>query len=131
MHSLKWVVLDLIGQCKTLSCFHQIHAKIVTSGLAFNDLVATNVVKFLGKSVTHFDYACDFLKQIDCRVNSFPFNMLISSYVNGEKSREAVLVYRRIVRDGFVPDMFTIPAVLKSCVKFLGNGEGRQVHGVL
>ncbi|XP_024175887.2 pentatricopeptide repeat-containing protein At4g38010 [Rosa chinensis] len=131
MHSLKWVLLDLIGKCKTLSCFKQIHAKTVTSGLACNELVATNVVNFLGKSVTHFDYACDFLKQVDWRVNSFPFNMLISGYANGENAGEAVLVYRRIVRDGFMPDMFTIPAVLKSCVKFLGMGEGRQVHGVV
>ncbi|KAL6131961.1 hypothetical protein ACLB2K_070333 [Fragaria x ananassa] len=131
MQSLKWVLLDLLAQCKTMTCFKQIHAKIETSGLACNDLVATNVVKFLGKSATHFDYACDFLKQLDYRVSSFPFNMLISSYGNGEKSREAVLVYRRIVRDGFVPDMFTIPAVLKCCVKFLGKGEGRQVHGVV
>ncbi|KAL6127075.1 hypothetical protein ACLB2K_075119 [Fragaria x ananassa] len=131
MQSLKWVLLDLLAQCKTMTCFKQIHAKIETSGLACNDLVATNVVKFLAKSATHFDYACEFLKQLDCRVSSFPFNMLISSYGNGEKSREAVLVYRNIVRNGFVPDMFTIPAVLKCCVKFLGKGEGRQVHGVV
>ncbi|KAL6123286.1 hypothetical protein ACLB2K_075808 [Fragaria x ananassa] len=131
MQSLKWVLLDLLAQCKTMTCFKQIHGKIETSGLACNDLVATNVVKFLGKSATHFDYACEFLKQLDCRVSSFPFNMLISSYGNGEKSREVVLVYRKIVRDGFAPDMFTIPAVLKCCVKFLGKGEGRQVHGVV
>ncbi|KAJ6748028.1 PENTATRICOPEPTIDE REPEAT-CONTAINING PROTEIN [Salix purpurea] len=30
-------------------------------------------------------------------------------------------VYRRIVKDGFLPDMFTFPAVLKSCAKLCGD----------
>ncbi|XP_007217925.2 pentatricopeptide repeat-containing protein At4g38010 [Prunus persica] len=131
MHSLKWVLLDLIDRCSGLRCFKQIHAQIVTSGLACNDLVANNVVGFLVKNVNSVDYACDFFKQVDWRVSSFPFNTLISGYANGDKPGAAVLVYRRIVRDGFVPDMYTVPAVLKSCVKFLGKGEGRQVHGVV
>ncbi|KAL3570325.1 hypothetical protein D5086_027574, partial [Populus alba] len=37
----------------------------------------------------------------------------------------------RIVKDGFLPDMFTFPAVLKSCEKFMGVDEGRQVHRLI
>ncbi|GAV61831.1 PPR domain-containing protein/PPR_1 domain-containing protein/PPR_2 domain-containing protein, partial [Cephalotus follicularis] len=33
--------------------------------------------------------------------------------------------------DGFLPDTYTFPAVLKSCAKFVGSNEGRQVHGVI
>ncbi|KAH8486351.1 hypothetical protein H0E87_025383 [Populus deltoides] len=39
--------------------------------------------------------------------------------------KTAFLVYRRIVEDGFLPYMFTFPAVLKSCAKFMA------VHGVI
>ena len=35
------------------------------------------------------------------------------------------------MKDGFLPDMFTFPAVLKSCAKFMGVDEGRQVHGLI
>ena len=35
------------------------------------------------------------------------------------------------MEDGFLPYMFTFPAVLKSCAKFMAVDEGRQVHGVI
>ncbi|TQD81669.1 hypothetical protein C1H46_032765 [Malus baccata] len=131
MNSTKWVLLDMINKCSGFRSFKQIHAQILASGLASNDLVASSVVGFLGKSVTSVDYACDFLKQLDWRESSFPFNLLISGCASGDAPRAAFLAFRRIVRDGFSPDMFTVPAVMKSCVKFSGKGEGRQVHGVV
>ncbi|KAM1054548.1 hypothetical protein ACFX2I_001886 [Malus domestica] len=131
MNYTKWVLLDMINKCSGFRSFKQIHAQILASGLASNDLVASSVVGFLGKSVTSVDYACDFLKQVDWRESSFPFNLLISGCASGDAPRAAFLAFKRIVRDGFSPDMFTVPAVMKSCVKFSGKGEGRQVHGVV
>lgn len=131
MHSSKWVVLDYIRRCKNWRSFKQIHAHLLTTGLVSNDLVANNVVEYFGKSVGVVDYACDFLKHLDCRSSSFPFNTMISGYAASETPRAAVWVYRRIVSDGFLPDTFTFPAVLKSCSKFLGIKEGRQVHSVI
>ncbi|KAF3433051.1 hypothetical protein FNV43_RR24153 [Rhamnella rubrinervis] len=131
MHSLKWVLLDSIRRCNSLRYFKQLHAQLLTTGLFYDALFANCAVEYFGKYVGDFDYACDFLKQLDWRLSSFPFNTLISGYVASNMPREAVWAYRRILRDGFVPDMYTLPAVLKSCTKFLGIGEGRQVHGMV
>lgn len=133
MHSSKWVLLDYIRRCNNWKSFQQIHAHLLTTGLVYNDLISNSVVEYFGKSVGVVDYvyACDFLRHLDWRTSSFPFNTMISGYAASDMPKGAVLVYRRIVRDGFMPDKFTFPAVLKSCAKFLGIGEGRQVHGVI
>ncbi|EXC11897.1 hypothetical protein L484_005358 [Morus notabilis] len=132
MHSSKWAVLDYIRRCNNWRSFKQIHAYLLTTGLVYNDLIVNSVVEYFGRpSASVVDYACDFLKHLDWRSNSFPFNTMISGYTGSEMPKAAVLVYRRIVRDGFMPDTFTFPAVLKSCTKFLGIREGRQVHSVI
>jgi pentatricopeptide repeat protein len=130
-HSLKWVLLDSIQRCKKLKIFKKIHAQLITSGVVSNDFVVNRVVEFFAKGPNFVDYACDFLSEYDWKVSSFPFNALVSGYAIGDRPKTAFLVYRRIVKDGFLPDMFTFPAVLKSCAKFVGIGEGRQVHGVI
>ncbi|CAJ1977176.1 unnamed protein product [Sphenostylis stenocarpa] len=121
--SLKWV-----HQCNDLRSFKQIHAHLLTSALVANDLVVTKAAIFLGKHVTDVDYPCNFLKQFDWSLSSFPCNLLISGYVSGHSPWLGILIYRWTVRNGFVPDVYTIPAVLKSCAKFSGTGEVKQFH---
>ncbi|KAE8651515.1 hypothetical protein Csa_019194 [Cucumis sativus] len=131
MFNLKWVLLDSIKDCKNLRIFRQIHAQLVTSGLVYDDFVTSKVMEFFANFVEYGDYACDYLEQGNTRLGSFPFNSLINGYVGGEFPQMAVSVYRRMVRDGFVPDMFTFPVLLKACSNFSGSREGRQVHGVV
>ena len=131
MLSRKWVLLDFIHRCNNFRFFKQIHAQLLTSGIVRDELVVNKVAEFLGKFVEFVEYGCDILKQNDWCISSFPSNLLISSYASSDMPRAAFLVYRRIVRDGFMPDRYTFPVVLKSCTKFLGSGEGRQVHGVV
>ncbi|CAJ1977111.1 unnamed protein product [Sphenostylis stenocarpa] len=126
--SLKWVLLDLIHQCNDLRSFKQIHAHLLTSALVANDLVVTKAANFLGKHVTDVQYPCNFLKQFDWGLSSFPCNLLISGYSSGHLPWLGILIYRWTVRNGFVPDVYTIPAVLKSCAKFAGTGEVKQFH---
>ncbi|XP_038889932.1 pentatricopeptide repeat-containing protein At4g38010 [Benincasa hispida] len=130
MFNLKWVLLHSVEDCKNLRIFRQIHAQLVTSGLVCDDFVTSKVIEFFANFVEYGDYACDYLKQGSTRLGSFPFNSLINGYV-GELPQLAVSVYRRMVRDGFVPDMFTFPVLLKACSNFSGSREGRQIHGVV
>ncbi|XP_021649052.2 pentatricopeptide repeat-containing protein At4g38010-like isoform X2 [Hevea brasiliensis] len=130
-YHLKSVLLDCIPTCNNLKSFKTIHAQLVTSGIVRNDLVVNRVVDFFGKSGDFVHYACGFLKQCDWRISSFPFNSLISSYAGSDRPQVAILGYRQIVRNGFSPDVYTFPAVLKSCSKFMGIGEGRQIHGIV
>lgn len=129
-HSLKWVLLDFLNRCNDLRTFKQIHAHLLTSSLASNDLVITKAANFFGKHVSEIDYACNFLKHYDWSSSSFPCNLLISGYASGDIPWAAILVYRSTVGNGFVPDVYTVPAVLKSCAKFSGIREVRQFHSV-
>ncbi|XP_058758293.1 pentatricopeptide repeat-containing protein At4g38010-like [Vicia villosa] len=127
-HSLKWVLLDLIERCNDLRSFKQIHAQLLTSTLVTNDLVVPKVANFFGKHVTDIHYPCNFLKQFDWSLSSFPCNLIISGYGSGRLPWAAILVYRWCFRNGFVPDVYTVPAILKSCAKFSGIAEVRQFH---
>ncbi|XP_057423014.1 pentatricopeptide repeat-containing protein At4g38010 [Lotus japonicus] len=129
-HSLKWVLLDFIHRCNDLRTFKQIHACLLTSAIVTNDLVITRAANFFGKNVPDIHYPCNFLKQFDWSLSSFPCNLLISGYGAGQLPWSAILVYRWVVRNGFLPDVYTLPAVLKSCAKFSGVGEVRQFHSV-
>ncbi|XP_014513699.1 pentatricopeptide repeat-containing protein At4g38010 [Vigna radiata var. radiata] len=128
--SLKLVLLDLIHKSNGLRSFKQIHAHLLTSALVANDLVVSKAAIFLGKHVTDVHYPCNFLKQFDWNLSSFPCNLLISGYASGHLPWLAILIYRWTVRNGFVPDVYTIPAVLKSCAKFYGIVEIKQFHSV-
>ncbi|KOM42476.1 hypothetical protein LR48_Vigan05g008000 [Vigna angularis] len=128
--SLKSVLLDLIHKSNGLRSFKQIHAHLLTSVLVANDLVISKAAFFLGKHVTDVHYPCNFLKQFDWNLSSFPCNLLISGYASGHLPWLAILIYRWTVRNGFVPDVYTIPAVLKSCAKFYGIVEIKQFHSV-
>ncbi|CAM8909045.1 unnamed protein product [Rhodiola kirilowii] len=68
---------------------------------------------------------------VSSKLSSFPFNSLISGYASGDSPKVAVLVYRRLVADEFVPDMYTFSVLVKACTRFVGIGEGRQVHCVV
>ncbi|XP_042961189.1 pentatricopeptide repeat-containing protein At4g38010-like [Carya illinoinensis] len=124
-------LLDFVHRCNNVRSFMQIHAQLLTSGFICDQLVVNRVAEFFGKFADFGEYGCDLLKQIDWSISSFPFNLMISGYAGSDTPRAAVLVYRRMMRNGFMPDMYTFPVVLKSCAKFLGIGEGRQVHGVV
>ncbi|KAK9292826.1 hypothetical protein L1049_020806 [Liquidambar formosana] len=127
----KCTLLDFIHRCNSFKSFKQIHAHLITSGIIRHELVVTKAVEFFGKYIDFVDYACEFLNQIDSKLSSFPYNTLIAGYASGNAPRAAVLVYRQIVRDGFSPDMYTFPVVMKACSKFSGIEEGEEVHGVV
>ncbi|XP_021908838.1 pentatricopeptide repeat-containing protein At4g38010 [Carica papaya] len=131
MRSLKRILLDYLHKCQRLRPFKQIHAQLVTGGFLRDDSVVNKAVEFFGKSANLVNYACDFLKHADGPISSFPFNTLISIYASSGRPQVAIFFHRRILKDGFVPDMYTFPAVLKSCAKFSGMGERMQLHGMV
>ncbi|KAF7813228.1 pentatricopeptide repeat-containing protein [Senna tora] len=129
-HSLRSLLLDFIHRCNDVKIFKQIHGHLLTSNLASDHFIITKVANFFGKHFSEFDYACSFLKHYDWSLSSFPCNLLIAGYGSGETPWAAILVYRSILRNGFMPDVYTVPAVLKSCAKFSGIGEVKQYHSV-
>ncbi|XP_073014012.1 pentatricopeptide repeat-containing protein At4g38010 [Typha latifolia] len=129
-HHFKSTILTLLNERISINSFNQIHALLLTSGITQDYFVLINFVKYLA-TLFHPSFAYKSLHQIHhLYPNAFPFNSLISEYAQSKKPRWAFAVYKHMFCDSIRPDKYTYPIVLKSCVKFLGFNEGRQLHGV-
>ncbi|KAL8092451.1 hypothetical protein AgCh_034654 [Apium graveolens] len=65
--------------------------------------------------------------------NVMSWAFLVSGYVHNEFDEEAFVVFRRIIREGFVPNSYAIGSILRVCYKLEGRGVGLglQVHGLV
>lgn len=59
------------------------------------------------------------------------FNVMIRSYVNNHLYCDALLVYKTMASQGFEPDNFTYPCVLKACSRMEDLRVGLQIHGAV
>ncbi|GAB2279313.1 hypothetical protein Dimus_013956 [Dionaea muscipula] len=57
------------------------------------------------------------------------WNSMISGYIKQKKSKEAVLLYKRMFFEGVFPDGFTLSVVFKGFSDLGLVGNGRQAHG--
>ncbi|CAL8127709.1 unnamed protein product [Prunus armeniaca] len=59
------------------------------------------------------------------------FNVMIRSYVNNHLYQDALLVYKTMSHNGFDPDNYTYPCVLKACSGSDNLWVGLQIHGAV
>ncbi|KAF3432890.1 hypothetical protein FNV43_RR23992 [Rhamnella rubrinervis] len=59
------------------------------------------------------------------------FNVMIRSYVNNHMYYDALLVYKTMSGNGFEPDNYTFPCVLKACSGLDNMWVGLQIHGAV
>ncbi|KAM3682093.1 hypothetical protein ACJW31_12G046000 [Castanea mollissima] len=59
------------------------------------------------------------------------FNVMIRSYVNNHLYHDALLVFKTMASQGFEPDNYTYPCVLKACSGLENLYVGLQIHGVV
>ncbi|XP_026664424.2 pentatricopeptide repeat-containing protein At4g38010 [Phoenix dactylifera] len=128
-HPLKSPLLSLLHEPVAIKSFNQIHALLLTSGFYKDSLVLAKFAELLALS-THPSSAYKVLRQIHHHPIPFVFNSLISGYARSKAPQSAFLLFKHLVGNGAPIDNHTLPAVLKSCTKFSGIGEARQLHGV-
>lgn len=59
------------------------------------------------------------------------FNVMIRSYVNNHLYDDGLLVFKTMSSDGFWPDNYTYPCVLKACSASHNLWVGLQIHGAV
>ncbi|KAB5556072.1 hypothetical protein DKX38_006981 [Salix brachista] len=59
------------------------------------------------------------------------FNVMIRSYVNNGLHQDALLVFKTMANQGFYPDNYTYPCVLKACSVSGNLWAGLQIHGAV
>ncbi|KAM0940643.1 putative tetratricopeptide-like helical domain superfamily [Dioscorea sansibarensis] len=130
--TLKSALLNLLHEPTSISSksFNQIHALLLTSPISIDYSFSLKLSQLLASFPPSFAHQA--LKRLNHHQSApFLFNTLISSYARTNTPLSAFLVYRFMLREGFRPDKYTFPVVLKSCMSFSRIGEARQVHGAI
>ncbi|CAM8957185.1 unnamed protein product [Rhodiola kirilowii] len=121
-----------ISRCRTMRDLNQIHVALIKTARIHDPLAAAEILKL--SAVSDFRdivYARKVFDDMTER-NCFSYNMMIRALVEEGEAFEAVVVFRRMRKEGVVePNQFTFPSALKGCAKGGMVGEGRQVHGLV
>ncbi|CAB4305917.1 unnamed protein product [Prunus armeniaca] len=120
--------LTLLQNCATFKHLKQIHAKIIRNGLSHDQLLIRKLIH-LCSSYGKMDYATLIFHQIQGPL-TFTWNLMIMSYTINGCSQEALLLYSLMIRQGFPPDKFTFPFVIKACIASSAFEQGKVVHGL-
>ncbi|KAI3837158.1 hypothetical protein MKW92_011808 [Papaver armeniacum] len=74
-------------------------------------------------------YARNVFEEIPLRDRDvFIWNTLIRGYSDKGPCREAIVVYKKMHENGFLPDHYTFPFVIRSCGVISALRDGKQVH---
>ncbi|XP_072995940.1 pentatricopeptide repeat-containing protein At5g08510-like [Typha latifolia] len=122
--------LKCLERCTSLELLKQAHAQILLSGLHHENYAAVKLVSFCSKALGNLCYARTIFNSLIGSANVFLWTAIITSYSNHESelTREAVLIYRIMLRDGPPPNHFTLSSVLKACSFLKAIMEGNQIH---
>ncbi|PKU84293.1 pentatricopeptide repeat-containing protein At4g38010 [Dendrobium catenatum] len=124
---LKTILVTLLQEPLKIQFFAQVHCLLLTSGVTQDFSVLLMLAEFLASSQSPSS-AYFTLKQTLRFPNPFIFNSLITVFTQTSSPQSAFVVYKYLVCDGFSQDKSTYPLVLKSCAKFSGIKEARQIH---
>ena len=63
--------------------------------------------------------------------NVVSWNALIDGYAHQGKSKEALIHFERMQKEGFSPDVVTYICVLKACASIQALDKGKKIHNVI
>ncbi|XP_031394793.1 pentatricopeptide repeat-containing protein At3g26630, chloroplastic-like isoform X2 [Punica granatum] len=89
------------------------------------------VRKLIGLCSTYgrMDYAALVFHQVETP-HAFTWNLMIREYTISGSSRQAILLYNLMICEGYAPDKFTFPFVIKACSALSVIDKGRELHGL-
>ncbi|KAL5572734.1 hypothetical protein UlMin_022331 [Ulmus minor] len=123
---------ELLQGCvyeRDLCTGQQIHAQIIKSGeiLAGNEFIETKLVIFYAKC-SAFEVANRLFRTVSVK-NVFSWAAIIGLNCRLGFCEEALMGFHEMLEDGFLPDNFVVPNVLKACGALQWMGIGKGVHG--
>jgi len=127
-------ILSLLPKCKTLIQFKTLHALILTIPTTINTKIIplSKLIDFCVDS--HFDeyfnYAYSLFRQIHSP-NVYIFNSMIKGYAKSNNPTMSLHLYKQMLQNGYSPDHFTFPFVLKACSFIYDEVSGKCVHSCI
>ncbi|KAG7022080.1 Pentatricopeptide repeat-containing protein, mitochondrial, partial [Cucurbita argyrosperma subsp. argyrosperma] len=108
----------------------QIHAQMVSTGLISDGFALSRLVAFCAISEwRNLDY-CDKLLDNAPNPNIFSWNVAIRGYLESENPRNAVFLYRKMLRKGgSIPDNYSYPLLFKACAGLSLSFTANEILG--
>ncbi|KAF9677354.1 hypothetical protein SADUNF_Sadunf08G0099000 [Salix dunnii] len=100
---------------EALKVLHQIHSQIITHGFEHEDYVAPKIISCYG-SLKKMENAHKVFVQIP-EPNASIWNAMFRGYSQNESHKDVIDLFRQMKGFDVMPNCFTFPVILKSCVK--------------
>ncbi|XP_042505644.1 pentatricopeptide repeat-containing protein At5g06540-like [Macadamia integrifolia] len=109
-----------------ISELKRVHAHIIISGLANDDLTTARLLAFAAIS-GDFHYAQTLFDQVE-HPTLFMYNSMIRGFSQSFDTLESIHLYIRMLLDRISPDNYTFPFLFQSCSNKAFFFEGQQLH---
>ncbi|GAY47541.1 hypothetical protein CUMW_105200 [Citrus unshiu] len=113
-------------QLETTKHLHQIQTQVVTSGLEQSDYITPRIITACAQ-LKQMTYARKMFDKITDQ-NVVSWNAMFNGYAQNEFHRTVVVLFTQMKKLDVMPNCFTFPVVLKSCVKINALREGEELH---
>ncbi|XP_058094822.1 pentatricopeptide repeat-containing protein At4g33170 isoform X2 [Magnolia sinica] len=121
------IVLSAIAGASDLKAGEQIHSVVVKTGLSLDVAVMNNLINVYAKTGC-LDYARKVFDEME-ELDLVSWNSMISGYVQSGLAEESVALFLGLLRDGAIPDQFTLASILRASSALAGGSIlGKQVH---
>lgn len=116
----------MLQNCVKIKDLKKIHAQIVKYSLSQSSFLVTKMVHVCDKK-GGLKYANLLFEEVN-QPNVFLYNAVIRTQTRNHAYREAVVVYKQMLRDLIMPNGFTFPFVIKSCGGLESSFLAKQIH---
>lgn len=124
-------ILCLLEKCKTMAELKQLHGLMITSPVIRSRIPVSKLIDFcVDPKAGDLHYARSVFNRI-AQPTIYIWNSMIRGYSNSDTPVEALIMYRKMLQMGSLPDNFTFPFVLKACSVIRDHNCGRSVHNCI
>ncbi|KAK7336212.1 hypothetical protein VNO77_16746 [Canavalia gladiata] len=117
-----------LQRCGNFKQLKQIHGRIFRFGLT-NDQEITRKFLRLSSSYGKMNYATLVFDQLNYP-DIFTWNVMIRAYTVSGSPEKALLMFKAMLCQGFVPNKYTYPFLINACIASSSFDFGRVVHAL-
>lgn len=122
---------SLEEKCFSMKELKRLHAQIILNGLSQQTVPQSKLISFYAVAkcgdIQYARLLFDKIPQPNCHM----YNSLIRGYSNCEDTSEAILLYKKMILSGILPNEFTFPFVLKACALKAAYRDGILIHATV
>lgn len=118
--------LHLNSPCKDINFLLQLHCRLIVLGLRHDNGSTTHLIN--SYSLFHKPDPARLVLDSNPNPSVVSWNSMIRAYTRADYHKEALSLYRCMLKKGVDPDKYTFTFALKACTGTLDFGEGLSIH---